>query len=136
MSATNRLDACSLAAMSATRFSSASAAALNIRDRSASSSVPETRSRVSSLPSPSRRAAVPSRCTGFSTVVARACASSAEPISASPEAIPSDQASEPRSLASGSSDFSRYPVGPPPITRVPATRYGVSSSTIRCQYRW
>ncbi len=106
MSATNRRDASSRAAMSATRFSSASAALLNVRDRSASSSVPETRSRVSSLPSPSRRAAVPSRCTGFSTVVAAACASSAEPISASPVAIPSDQASEFRSLASGSSDFS------------------------------
>lgn len=25
---------------------------------------------------------------------------------------------------------------PPPISLVPATRYGVSSSTIRCQYRW
>ncbi|CAM5470239.1 hypothetical protein SVIOM74S_01149 [Streptomyces violarus] len=40
MSATNRRDASSRAAMSATRFSSASAALLNVRDRSASSSVP------------------------------------------------------------------------------------------------
>lgn len=106
MSATNRRDASSRAAMSATRFSRASAALLNVRDRSASSSVPDTLSRVSSFPSPSRRAAVPSRCTGFSTVVAAACARRAEPISASPVAIPSDQASEPRSFASGSSDFS------------------------------
>lgn len=106
MSATNRRDASSRAAMSSTRFSRASAASLNVRDRSASSSVPDTLSRVSSLPSPSRRAATPSRCTGFSTVVAAACASSAEPISARPVAIPSDQARELRSFASGSSDLS------------------------------
>lgn len=136
MSATNRRDACSRALMSSTRFSSDSAVRLNVRDRSASSSVPDTRSRVSSLPSPSRRAAVPRRCTGFSTVVAAACASSAEPISASPVAIPSDQARELRSLASGSSDLSMYPVGPPPITFAPPTRYGLSPWTIRCQYRW
>ncbi len=106
MSATKRREASSRAAMSATRFSSASAVWLNVRDSSASSSVPETRSRVSSLPSPSRRAAMPSRCTGLRTVVAAACASSAEPISASPVAIPSDQARELRSLASGSRDLS------------------------------
>lgn len=106
MSATNRRDALSRAAMSSTRFSSAAAALLNVRDRSASSSVPDTCSRVSSFPSPSRRAATPSRCTGFSTVVEAACASSAEPSSARPVAIPSDQASELRSLASGSSDLS------------------------------
>ncbi|CAM5708894.1 hypothetical protein STENM327S_00425 [Streptomyces tendae] len=106
MSATKRREACSRPAMSATRFSRFSAALLNVRDRSASSSVPDTRSRVSSFPSPRRRAATPSRCTGFSTVVARACASSAEPSRASAVAMPSDQASEFRSLASGSSDFS------------------------------
>lgn len=49
---------------------------------------------------------MPSRCTGLRTVVAAAWASSAEPISASPVAIPSDQASELRSFASGSSDLS------------------------------
>lgn len=54
--------------------------------------------------------------------MAAACASSAAPISARPVAIPSDQASELRSLASGSSDLRMYPVGPPPITFVPATR--------------
>ena len=59
MSATKRRDASSRALMSATRFSSASAVRLNVRERSASSSVPDTRSRVSSLPSPSRRAAMP-----------------------------------------------------------------------------
>ncbi len=107
MSATKRREASSRALMSATRFSSAAAARLNVRDRSASSSVPDTLSRVSSLPSPSRRAAAPRRCTGFRTVVAAACASSAAPISARPVAIPSDQASELRSLASGSRDLSR-----------------------------
>lgn len=106
MSATKRREALSRAAMSSTRFSSASAAWLNVLERSASSSVPDTLSRVSSLPSPSRRAATPSRCTGFSTVVEAACASSAEPIRASPVAIPSDQARELRSLASGSRDLS------------------------------
>lgn len=50
---------------------------------------------------------MPSRCTGFSTVVAAACASSAAPISASVVAIPSDQASELRSSASAWSDFFR-----------------------------
>lgn len=42
MSATNRREASSRAAMSSTRFSSASAVRLNVRDRSASSSVPDT----------------------------------------------------------------------------------------------
>ncbi len=105
MSATKRRLDSSRALSSATRFSNASAAPLNVRESSASSSVPDTCSRVSSFPSPSRRAASPRRCTGRSTVVAAACASRAEPISASAVAIPSDQARELRSSRSGASDL-------------------------------
>lgn len=124
MSATKRLLDASRALSSATRCSSDSAAPLNVRDSSASSSVPETRSRVSSFPSPSLRAASPRRRTGRSTVVAAAWASSIAPISASAVAIPSDQASELRSSRSGASDLSMYPlgVGPSPMTLAPPTR--------------
>ena len=106
MSATKRRLADSRARSSSTRFSSASAALLNVRDISASSSVPDTFSRVSRCPSPSRCAASPSRRTGRSTAEPAAWASSAAPISASRVAIPSDQARELRSLRSASSDLS------------------------------
>ena len=137
MSATKRRRGLVRALMSATRFSSASAVWLNVRDRSASSSVPDTRSRVSSLPSPSRRAATPSRCTGFSTVVAAACASSAEPISARPVAMPSDQASELRSLRLGLQRL-EHVAGRTAADHLRARRPDTAcrASMIRCQYRW
>lgn len=106
MSATKRRLDSSRALMSATFFSRELAVLLNVLERSASSSVPETVSRVSSLPSPSLRAASPRRCTGRSTVVAAAWASRAEPTRARAVAIPSDQARELRSCRSWSRDLS------------------------------
>ncbi len=105
MSATKRRLDSSRALMSATFFSSASAVLLKVCDRSASSSVPDTSRRWSSSPSPSRRAASPSRCTGLSTVRAAACASRAEPSSARPVAMVSDQPSAFRSSRSWARDL-------------------------------